>query len=157
MNDKTFEVFVNQNDSLTDGWSNELTAAQVRVKLAQLIANKIAGAQIEIPETILAQFKNMHICFPGVVCSVENISSTEQLNGFFEYFERCEMYPGGTWRIKISWEKDSKSVVLEEMSADVILTLSKMSAIVKIAAEGILQQPTPKIEEINERMWGLVR
>ncbi len=163
MDNKPFEVFVNQQDPLTDGWSNPLTAAQVQAKLRQLIVNKIKGAVVEIPEAILIQFKDMHICFPGVVCSVENDRSTDRLDGFFQFFEGDKgdeneeaEYPNGVWNVKVTWDGDrhKKKVELAEMSEDLPATLVKFSAIIRIAVDGVKQQPT--LQELNKKMWDLV-
>ncbi len=154
MDDKSFEIFVRQDDSLSDGWSKPLTAEQASTKIKTLISNKLNGAIIAIPVDIMAQFKDMHICFPGVVCSVENDSSTYALDGWFEYIE-CE--DGGTWKIKVTWSGDRhrKRITLEEITDDVVNALTRFTAAIKITIDGVKQ--SPPIEEINKKMWGLVR
>lgn len=151
--EKPFEVFVNQSNPLTDGWSKPLTPQQAADKIECLIGNKIAGAVVKIPVEIMMQFKDMHICFPGTVCSVENSESTDYLDGWFEYHECTD---GGAWQIRVTWEGDRhrKKVELEEITEDVVMTLQKFSAIIRIAVEGVKKQPT--LDEINKKMWDLV-
>ena len=147
--DKTFEVFVNQGNDLTDGWSKPLTATQNRAKLKGLIAAKITDMEVDIPEDILARFAKMHWCFPSSVVSIENGHEDGHLDGHFEYHEEAK-----TWQVKIVWENQrrcTQRITLEEITTSVVNTFSE---IISKIDRLLKQEPTP--EEINKRMWDLV-
>jgi hypothetical protein len=155
---KSFDVFVNAQNPLTDGWSKPLEAKQVRGKLKAMISVKLPVMDVDIPEDILLRFKDMHWCFPNTVVCVENSHTLGQLDGFFEYLEPLDEDDKryGIWNVKVTWEGvgHKQQITLQEMTTDVPNTLSKFVTCIDMAVAGV--KKNPPIEEINARMWDLV-
>lgn len=139
--DKSFQIFVNQGDSLTDGWSKMLNALQTRIKI-------IAISTVDISEGILVRFKHMHWCFPGTVMTVENDHEAGQFNGHFEYVD-------GVWKIKIVWRKGgTQKITWEGITSELSNYLIGFFQRMEISQLSYMVA-SPPVEELNKKMWEL--